>query len=200
MVLSLDPNSDGNNPFNDQFNSMGYSAKYIIQNLGMLCFTVFTTPLIYLVVLLIHFKCPNADKTKIFWNREMFFGTWIKLVNETYLFLGLCAFLNCRSLEFDSYGNILNSLCAIFCALVVNLFPLFVIIFYNIRKNYDKIFNNEEDFMARYGQVLEDLNFLRMGQKATLYPFFSLLRKLSLIYVVLFMHNQPVFSLFALIY
>lgn len=29
-VLGLDPNSDGNNPFNNQFNSMGYSAKYII--------------------------------------------------------------------------------------------------------------------------------------------------------------------------
>ena len=29
-VLSLDPNDDGNNPFNIQFNAMGYGAKYII--------------------------------------------------------------------------------------------------------------------------------------------------------------------------
>ena len=54
--------------------------------------------------------------------------------------------------------------------------------------------------MARYGQVLEGLNFLRIGQKVTLYPFFNLLRKLSLIYVVVFMQDRPVFSIFALIY
>ena len=29
-VLSLDENDEGNNPFNVQFNAMGYGAKYII--------------------------------------------------------------------------------------------------------------------------------------------------------------------------
>lgn len=47
---------------------------------------------------------------------------------------------------------------------------------------------------------MNDLNFLRMGQKVTLYPFLSLLRKLCLIYVVVFMQDKPVFSIFALIY
>lgn len=33
---------------------MGYSAKYIIQNFGILCFTLLVTPVIYLAVVLIH--------------------------------------------------------------------------------------------------------------------------------------------------
>lgn len=84
----------------------------------------------------------------------MFFGSWIKLVNETFLFLGVCAVLNCKYLSFDTYGDIVNSIFAIFCAIVINVFPFFVLIFFNIRKNYDKVLNNDEDFMARYGQVV----------------------------------------------
>jgi len=154
-----------------------------------MCFTILITPIIYLAVYLIHLKYPDANKLKVTWNRQMFFGTWIQLVNETYLFLGVCAILNCKYLSFDTYVDVLNSICAISCAIVINVFPFFVIIFYNIRKNYEKVLNEDEDFMARYGQVFENLNFLRMGQKDTLYPFLSLLRKLSLIYVVLFMQN-----------
>ncbi len=134
---------------------MGYSAKYIIQNFGMLCFTIFVTPVIYLVVLLMkHIKFIDVEKLKLTWHREMFFGTWIKLINETYLFLGVCAILNCKYLSFDTYGDVLNSLCATFCAIVINVFPFFLIIFYNIHKNYEKVKSDNEDFMARYGKVL----------------------------------------------
>ena len=59
-MLSLDPEGDGNNPFNIQFNAMGYGALYIIQNFGMLCFTVFITPGLFLIVLLLHKKFPQA--------------------------------------------------------------------------------------------------------------------------------------------
>ncbi len=109
----------------------------------MLCFTILVTPVIYLAVCLINLKFPDAANWKLAWNRQMFFGTWIKLVNETYLFLGLCAILNCRYLSFDTYGDVFNSLCAIICAVVINLFPFFVIVFYNIYKNYEKVINDD---------------------------------------------------------
>ena len=44
-ILRLDPNSEGNKPFNNQFDLLGYNALYILQNFGMLFFTLFT-PLI----------------------------------------------------------------------------------------------------------------------------------------------------------
>ena len=64
-VLQLDPNSVGNNPFNNQFNAMGYGAVYIIQNFGMLCFSVLVTPVLYLLVLFLHKIFPQElDKPK----------------------------------------------------------------------------------------------------------------------------------------
>ena len=61
-VLLLDQNDDGNNPFNNQFDAMGYGAKYIIQNFGMLCFTIFVTPALYLIVLILHRFHPEIMK------------------------------------------------------------------------------------------------------------------------------------------
>lgn len=117
----------------------------------------------------------------------MFYGSWIQLIYETYLFLGVCAMINCYYLKFDTYGNFINSLCALLCSFVLITFPIFVIIFYNIPINYKKVLNRDGEFMDRYGKVIKGLNFLRLGQKVTLYPFFSLLRKVCLIYVVVFM-------------
>ena len=108
--------------------------------------------------------------------------------------------INCQFLKFDSYGNAFNSICAIICGTVLIFFPFFVIIFYNLAKNYEKVLNGDEDFMARYGQVIDGLNFLRMGKKTTLYPFIGFLRKIFLIYVVVFLQSKPVFSIFALIH
>jgi hypothetical protein len=59
-VLLLDQNDEGNIPFNIQFDAMGYGAKYIIQNFGMLCFTIFITPTFYLIVLVLHRFYPEV--------------------------------------------------------------------------------------------------------------------------------------------
>jgi hypothetical protein len=69
------------------------------------------------------------------------------------------------------------------------VFPFFVILFYNLPKNYIRIFKQNEEFMARYGQVLEGLNYPRIGKKDTLYPFFGFLRKLIFIYVIVYMQE-----------
>ena len=66
----------------------------------------------------------------------MFFNNWITFINETYLFLGMCAAINFYYLYFDTYGNIANSALSIFFGTVILLFPLYVIIFYSSQKNY----------------------------------------------------------------
>lgn len=50
--------------------------------------------------------------------------------------------------------------------------------------------------MQRYGSIIEDLNFRRLGKLVLLHPFLSLLRKLSLVYVLVYMQNYPVFTIF----
>lgn len=130
----------------------------------------------------------------------MFWNNWIQFYNESYLFLGVCAALNYYYLHFDSYGNTINSVCAAIFGTIIIIFPFFVIVFYNLPKNYRKIKNNEAEFIERFGSAIEGLNFLRLGKYVILYPFLSCLRKLSLIYVVVFMQEKPIFSLFAINY
>ena len=126
----------------------------------------------------------------------MFWNNWIQFYNETYLFLGVCVALNLYYFRFDSFGNAVNSLSAAILGTMIILFPFFVIVFYNLPKNYKKIKSYQTEFLERYGSVLEGLNFLRFENYVIWFPFFSCLRKLILIYVVVFMQSKPVMSLF----
>jgi hypothetical protein len=62
-IFHLDPDSDGNNPFNCQFEMMGYGALYIVQNFGMLCITLFS-PFVYRILTYAVFLLTGG-KTKV---------------------------------------------------------------------------------------------------------------------------------------
>ena len=47
FIEKLNLDSDGSNPFTSQFNLLGYNSLYIVLNFGMLCWTLFVTPLLY---------------------------------------------------------------------------------------------------------------------------------------------------------
>ena len=127
----------------------------------------------------------------------MFWNNWIQFYYETYLFLGVCVALNLYYFRFDSYGNTINSLSAAILGTMIIIFPFFVIVFYNLPKNYEKIKSYQTEFLERFGSVLEGLNFLRLENYVLWFPFFSCLRKLLLIYVVVFMQSKQVMSIFA---
>ena len=90
----------------------------------------------------------------------MFYNNWIQFFYETYLFLGVCAALNFSYFKFDSDGNSINSLLALFFGLIIVVFPFFVIVHYNLPKNKKKIIKNNAEFFERFGSVLDGLNFL----------------------------------------
>lgn len=81
----------------------------------------------------------------------MFYGNHIAFMNETFLFLGVCVALNTRYFSFETYGDTVNSFLTIIFGILILTFPIFVIVFYNLPKNYKKMLNNDEEFMARYG-------------------------------------------------
>ena len=57
-LFRLDPDSEGNSPFNSQFELMGYGSLFIVQNFGLLCITLFSPFLTNLItsVLVFMFK------------------------------------------------------------------------------------------------------------------------------------------------
>ena len=94
-ILRLDPDSEGNQPYNELFNRMGYGSLYIVQNFGSLFGSLFITPLIWFasIVLVRLFRGRFTDFKKK-WEGQMFFDFWVKFFYETYLFLSVCTCLN----------------------------------------------------------------------------------------------------------
>ena len=168
---------------------MGYNALYIVKNFGTLCLTIFLGPLAWIATQI----SARLSKKEYFqikrtnWNYMMRFNYWIGLINETYMFLSVCCGLNlifyCK---WDSAGNIVNSLMAVICTLAIFAFPFFVSIWYFKKENYQLILKLDKDFIARYGNAIEGLNFKRRGRQVLFYLTISILRKLWLAHIVVF--------------
>jgi hypothetical protein len=75
----------------------------------------------------------------------------------------VCAGLNLFNFKWGTYGDAINSFLALFCGSVLILFPFFVGIFYRTKSNYEKIIKRDEEFLARFGNAIEGLNFKRRG-------------------------------------
>ena len=102
-VFNLDPDSTGNSPYNSQFELMGYSSLYIVQNFGMLCISLFAPFVAGIIALMtaflgkfgmIKFDYSKITKKARNW---LLFGFWISFFDETYLFLFVCSGLNFRN-------------------------------------------------------------------------------------------------------
>lgn len=93
-------------------------------------------------------------------------------------------------------GNALNSLLALFFGVILVIFPIFVAIFYSREKNYELIKKGDQDFMARYGSIIDGLNFKRRLRWALFYPCLSLCRKLWLAYILVYQKDKPVLCIF----
>jgi hypothetical protein len=130
-VFSLDPDSFGSQPLNNQFNMLGYNTLYIIQNFGTLCWTIFIAPVGWAVApIIVHLLNGEFAYLKTKFNRMMFYNYWIGFINEAYLFLAVCAGLNLFNFIWSTYGDAINSFLALFCGSVLITFPFFVGIFY----------------------------------------------------------------------
>jgi hypothetical protein len=186
-VFGLDPDSVGNNPLNNQFNMLGYNALYIIQNFGTLCWTIFIAPVGWAVApIIVHLLNGEFAHLKTKFSRMMFYNYWIGFINEAYLFLAVCAGLNLFNFRWSTYGDAINTFLALFCGSVIICFPVFVGVFYSIQSNYGKILKRDEEFLARFGNAIEGLNFKRRGRQVFINTCASILRKLSLVYMVVF--------------
>ena len=90
----------------------------------------------------------------------------------------------------------MNSLITLFFSFILVVFPIFITVFYFIKKNYSRIINRDNDFLAKFGSILEQLNFKRGGRLVLIYTTASVLRKLWLALIVVFQQKHVVFTIF----
>jgi hypothetical protein len=193
----LDPDADGSKPLNEQFGLMGYSSHYLIINFGTLFLTIFWAPLKWIASTVIvrlsnNIYCANRKKK---YHRSMYFDYWVSFFNDTYLFLAVCVLINLNYFKWPSYGDAVNCLLALSFGSVIVLFPFFVLIFYNLGKNYNKILKLDKEFKERFGSILEGLNFKRQGRSVLIYTFATLVRKLWLAIIVVCFKDNQVFNI-----
>ncbi len=100
----------------------------------------------------------------------------------------------------NTYGNIINSSLTCVIGIVVVAAPVFFTYFYTTQKNYKKILEEDEDFLASCGELIEPLNLKRKGKLALLYIGVSQLRRLILIITVVYLQDYPLYSLFSIIF
>ena len=165
---------------------MGYSSLYIIQNFGTLCLTVFIAPVMWIIshILKRLFKGKFLD-LNIKWTRLMFYDAWLTFFTETYLFLAVCSGLNMYYFfKWTTFGDAVNTLCAIFFGCMLLVFPFFVPIFFSLNLNYKRVFNNDSEFLKKFGSMLSELNFLRRGRLVLVYKSLTMCRKLWLAIIV----------------
>jgi hypothetical protein len=127
----------------------------------------------------------------------MGFNYWIGLINETYMFLAVCCALNLFfNFRWNTFGDAINSLIAMFFSFAIVLFPFFVAIWYNIPSNFKRIKSRDEDFRARYGTAITGLNFKRRDRQVLFYTTVSILRKLWLALIVVGLQRRSIASIF----
>ncbi len=182
---------------------MGYSSLYIVQNFGMLCFTIFlpfTARILAPVVVCIgKYSYLKVDYSSIIHKTRNWlqYGFWISFFDETYLFLLVCSALNLRDyFEWKTSGDSVNSIIALFFAILLVGFPIFVSIFYSKKKYYDLIEKRDKVFIERFGIIIEGLNFKRRGRLTLFYPCMQLFRKMWLAYILVFQYDKPVLNIF----
>ena len=138
-ALRLDPDSVGNNPLNSQFDMMGYGSLYIVQNLGMLCLTIFA-PFAYrlvaapVIIFIGKYSILRLDYSSLNVRARNWlqYDFWISFLEETYLFLLICSGLNLKNnFEWQKFGDGANTFIALFFGVVLLVFPIFVWIFYS---------------------------------------------------------------------
>jgi hypothetical protein len=67
----------------------------------------------------------------------------------------VCSALNLRfNFEWKRGGDAVNSLISLAFGMLLLLFPIFVLIFYNLKKSQYLIKKRDSDFKARYGSVI----------------------------------------------
>ena len=172
---------------------MGYGSLYIVQNFGMLCFTIFLPFITRILAPALVWICKKSVckvnySSLVSQSKDWLqYGFWVSFFDETYLFLMVCSGLNLRyNFEWSKGGDAVITLISMFFGFLLVVFPFFVAVFYNLRQNYERIEKRDSNFAARFGSIVDGLNIKRRGRWALLYPCANLFRKMWLAYVLVF--------------
>ena len=115
-----------------QFDNLGYSSLYSLQNFGSLIFIAVGS---YIFMVVLWFLLPRKyfQRLRARIHRFMFFNGLIVFLDENYILISVCGCINTYYFKMTSIGNRLNVFFSVLLLATSVLFPIFVAIFYNLQ-------------------------------------------------------------------
>ncbi len=143
LSLQLIPTSDyfsawfkldeeGNQPINDNFDNLGYSSLYIIQNMGTLLLVMVAPVVWYLACFCLMYLWEGSSQKYRYGKIRnfLFFNGTFSFFNETFLIVSLCCAISTFYFRFNTLGNVFNSFLTLGFGAILIVFPLVVTVYY----------------------------------------------------------------------
>lgn len=121
---------------NDNFDNLGYSALYLIQNMGNLLLVI-VAPIVWYVACfcLMYLSTSNTHKFRYDRIRNfLFFNGTFSFFNETFLIVSFCCSIGTFYFRFNTPGNIFNSFLTLGFTAILIVFPVVVVVYYTKQK------------------------------------------------------------------
>jgi hypothetical protein len=173
--------TEESDPINENFDSVGFSSRFFVHNLGSMAVAIITLPLIALLILAIMpFRCFNKvthlyNKLK----RYMVFGHPITVFLESYTILTICSLINITNASYKTVGGKTSTILAIvFFSLYLLLPVVFGII---LMKKFPYL--SRPRIKTKYGALYEQLN-LKRGRSIIFQPLHYFFRRMMLAVVI----------------
>ena len=99
----------------------------------------------------------------------LFFDKTFFFINEAFLFLSMCGLLNLHYFKWDSFGNVINSSCALTIVCIIVTFPFTVAMLYQNDLVERLIRKRDNLFMNKFGSLAKGLALFREGKHVFTY-------------------------------
>ena len=200
LVLTQLPEEDA---YTDKFDRMDYGSPFTVMNMG----TMFLIFLYYVMLYTIYpcfdscgrhikcsKKCAKTLRKMLFWNHAIVF------LQEGLLEILLVTAINFIYIHeaeapWDNWNLVLNNVVSI--VLTVGIAILFLTIVFYLWPKGTLI--RRKKYRRRYGSVYSMIKVKRSNY-AMLYPIFFFLRRILLVFAVVFMLDYPTFQIFLFIF
>ena len=154
--LSIEPTE----PFNEQFETLGFESLYILNNMGTmtafyLCYPVLI--IVYKVMKRCRNLCLCAKKTQTGLRALLYYKLVLTVMIESYSLIAICCFIGLPIVEFTSPGLALQSFICLVATIFIALVPYLLIVY--LSKHFKLL--GDDKMKKRHGALYEDLKLKR---------------------------------------
>lgn len=110
------PSPSWDEPLNERFDLLGFQSTFFLNNMGTMVLGLLMIPLLGCVLILLKplsLVNRRIANLRVRLHNSLFWSQQIVLMNESFSMVCMCAFINVRSLTFDTKSEITNSVLSI---------------------------------------------------------------------------------------